>query len=82
MAELRIKQVKSIIGHRKYQEDNLRSLGLRRIGQTVVRADTPSVRGMIDAVRHLVTVETVEVPAVASGAESHAATVRQSGAKK
>ena len=60
MAQLRIKQVKSIIGHRKYQEDNLRTLGLRRIGQEVVRPDSPTVRGMIDKVRHLVVVTAEE----------------------
>ena len=38
----------------------LRSLGLRKIHQQVVREDTPVVRGMVDTVRHLVTVEEVE----------------------
>jgi large subunit ribosomal protein L30 len=56
MAQLRIKQIKSAIGHRQYQEDNLRSLGLRRIGQEVVRPDSPTVRGMIDKIKHLVVV--------------------------
>lgn len=56
MAQLRIRQVKSVIGHRKYQEDNLRTLGLRRIGQAVVRTDSPTVRGMIDKIKHLVVV--------------------------
>ena len=56
MTQLRIKQIKSVIGHRQYQEDNLRSLGLRRIGQEVVRPDSPTVRGMIDKIKHLVVV--------------------------
>ena len=56
MAQLRIKQTKSVIGHRQYQEDNLRTLGLRKIGQEVVRQDSPVVRGIIDKVRHLVVV--------------------------
>lgn len=59
MGDLRNKQVKSVIGHRTYQESNLRSLGLRKIGQQVVRADSPVVRGMIDKVRHLVEVEEI-----------------------
>jgi large subunit ribosomal protein L30 len=59
MGDLRIKQIKSIIGHRAYQESNLRSLGLRKIGQEVVRPDSATVRGMIDKVRHLVEVEEV-----------------------
>jgi len=39
----------------------VRSLGLRRLHQTVERPDTPAVRGMVDKVRHLLNVE--EVPA-------------------
>lgn len=57
MTQLRIRQVKSVIGHRKYQEDNLRTLGLRKIGQEVVRPDSPAVRGMIEKVKHLVVVK-------------------------
>jgi large subunit ribosomal protein L30 len=38
----------------------LRSLGLKRIGQSVVKDDRPEFRGMINAVRHLVTVEEVD----------------------
>ena len=56
---LRIKQVRSTIGHPQDQRDTLRSLGLRRINNVVERPDTPSVRGMILKVRHLVTVEEI-----------------------
>ena len=42
------------------QRDSLRSLGLRRIGQTVVKPDRPEFRGMIHRVRHLVVVEEVD----------------------
>ena len=59
MADLRITQTKSKIGGTKAQRDSLRSLGLHRIGETVVRADRPEVRGMIQVVRHLVAVEEV-----------------------
>lgn len=59
MAQLRIKQIKSTIGHRQYQTDNLRTLGLRGIGQEVVRPDSPALRGMIDKVKHLVRVTEV-----------------------
>jgi large subunit ribosomal protein L30 len=45
-----------VIGHRQYQEDNLRTLGLRKIGQEVIRADSPTVRGIIEKVKHLVVV--------------------------
>jgi large subunit ribosomal protein L30 len=59
MAELKITQTKSKIGGTKGQRDSLRSLGLHRIGETVVKADRPEVRGMIQVVRHLVAVEEV-----------------------
>ena len=56
-ATLRITQVRSTIGRPKDQEATIRSLGLRRMHQTVERPDTPDVRGMINKVRHLVSVE-------------------------
>ena len=59
MAQLKVTQVKSKIGGTSEQRDSLRSLGLHRIGQVVVKPDRPEFRGMIKAVRHLVTVEEV-----------------------
>ncbi len=56
MSTLRITQRKSRNGCDKRQLDTLRSLGLRRIGQTVERTDSPQVRGMVHKVRHLVEV--------------------------
>jgi large subunit ribosomal protein L30 len=52
-----IKQVRSANGSNAKQRDTLRSLGLRKIGHTVEREDSPQLRGMVHAVRHLVTVE-------------------------
>jgi large subunit ribosomal protein L30 len=60
MSELKITQVRSQIGGRQNQRDTLRTLGLRRIGHTVVRPDRPEVRGMIRTVHHLVRVEEVD----------------------
>jgi large subunit ribosomal protein L30 len=60
MAQLKVKQVKSGIGGSSEQRDSLRSLGLHRIGQVVVKPDRPEFRGMIKTVRHLVTVEEVD----------------------
>ncbi len=54
MATIRIKQVRSGIGHPHDQKDTLRLLGLHRISQVVEREDTPSVRGMVRKVSHLV----------------------------
>jgi large subunit ribosomal protein L30 len=52
-----ITQVKSSNGSNSRQRDTLRSLGLRGIGKSVERDDSPQLRGMVHAVRHLVTVE-------------------------
>ena len=57
MSELTITQVKSSNGANGKQRDTLRSLGLRGIGKSVQRPDSPQLRGMVHAVRHLVTVE-------------------------
>ena len=60
MAQLKITQVRSTIGGRQNQKDTLRTLGLRRIGQSVVREDRPEVLGAIRTVAHLVKVEEVD----------------------
>ncbi|MFD2841374.1 50S ribosomal protein L30 [Populibacterium corticicola] len=60
MANLKVTQVKSEIGGKQNQRDTLRTLGLKRIGASVVREDRPEVRGMIATVAHLVTVEEVD----------------------
>ena len=60
MAHLKVEQKKSTIGCKKNQRDTLRSLGLKRIGDVVVKEDRPEIRGMVHAVRHLVAVEEVE----------------------
>ena len=52
-----ITQVKSANGTNGRQRDTLRSLGLRGIGKSVERPDSEPLRGMVHAVRHLVTVE-------------------------
>jgi large subunit ribosomal protein L30 len=54
---MKVTQVKSKNGSDQRQLDTLRSLGLRRIGQTVEVKDTPQARGMLHRVRHLVKVE-------------------------
>jgi large subunit ribosomal protein L30 len=57
VSSLAITQVKSANGTNQRQKDTLRTLGLRRIGQTVERPDSPQLRGLVHAVRHLITVE-------------------------
>lgn len=57
---LKITQVKGLVGTKQNQKDTIRTLGLHKIHQSVVREDTPAVRGMIRTVAHLVTVEEVD----------------------
>ena len=57
MSSLSVTQLKSKNGSNGKQRDTLRSLGLRRIGQTVEVKDSEQARGMLHAVRHLVEVE-------------------------
>ncbi len=59
MPELKVTQVKSGIGEKQAARKTLRALGLRKIGDQVVHADRPEIRGMAQAVRHLVEVEEV-----------------------
>jgi large subunit ribosomal protein L30 len=56
MATIKVKQIKSRIGANKEQKSTLLSLGLHKISQVVEVEDTPSIRGMIRKVHHLVTV--------------------------
>jgi len=56
MSTIKVKQIKSGIGAEKSQKATLLSLGLRKISQVVEVEDTPSIRGMIKKVHHLVTV--------------------------
>lgn len=58
--KLKIKLVKSPIGYAQNQKDTVKALGLRKIGQEVVRPDNDAVRGQVFTVKHLVTVEEVE----------------------
>jgi large subunit ribosomal protein L30 len=57
---LRVKQIRSEIGHSETMRRTLRSLGLRHHQQTVVVANTPSIQGMLYKVRHLVEVSPAE----------------------
>ncbi len=57
--KLRLTWVKSSIGYSRRQKETIRSLGFRRLGDVVEQADTPVIRGMIDKVSHLVSVDEV-----------------------
>jgi large subunit ribosomal protein L30 len=60
MGRFKVEQKRSTIGCKKNQRDTLRTLGLKRIGDVVVKEDRPEIRGMLATVRHLVVVEEVE----------------------
>jgi large subunit ribosomal protein L30 len=59
VAQLKVTQVRSAIGAKPNQRQTLRSLGLKRINDTVVQEDRPEIRGMVATVPHLVSVEEV-----------------------
>ena len=59
ITQLLVRQIKSGVGGRQNQRETLRTLGLRKIGDSSIREDRPEVRGMINTVAHLVTVEEV-----------------------
>jgi len=60
MAKLKITQVRSKNGETKRQIANLKTLGIRRMHQTVEVEDTPIARGMLEKVQHLVTYEVID----------------------
>jgi large subunit ribosomal protein L30 len=60
VTRLKVTQVRSVIGSKDNQRQTLRSLGLKRIHDVVVKDDRPEIRGMVATVTHLVTVEEVE----------------------
>ena len=60
MAKIKIRLVRSTIGSLPQHRATVRSLGLKKIGSTVVQEDTPAIKGMIRAVSHLVAVENAD----------------------
>ncbi len=57
MAKIKLTQVKSIIDRPKRQKDTMAALGLRKMNQTVVKEGTPQILGMVNKVKHLLSVE-------------------------
>ncbi len=60
MTKLQVTQIKSGIGRKQNQRNTLRSLGLKRVGDVVVKEDRPEIRGMVASIPHLVDVEEVK----------------------
>ncbi|MBD3232392.1 MAG: 50S ribosomal protein L30 [candidate division Zixibacteria bacterium] len=55
--KIKITQIKSAIGRKQNQKKVLTALGIHKMHQTVVHEDSPTIMGMVDKVKHLVTVE-------------------------
>ena len=60
MSQFKISQIRSGIGGKQNQRDTLRTLGLKRVGDVAVKEDRPEIRGMLNTVSHLITVEEVD----------------------
>ncbi|MFB0565162.1 MAG: 50S ribosomal protein L30 [Candidatus Aminicenantaceae bacterium] len=58
--KIRIKLVRSLIGHPRYQREVVRGLGLRKINSVSIRKDTPEIWGMVKKISHLVKVEVIK----------------------
>lgn len=57
---VKVRLVRSLIGHPQKHRDVIKGLGLRRINSEVVRKDCPEIRGMINKIIHLVQVEEID----------------------
>lgn len=60
MSQLKVTQLRSVIGSLENHKRTVRALGLKRIRDSRVHEDTPQMRGMLHNVRHLVHVEEVD----------------------
>ena len=60
MGQLKVTQKKGVVGEKPAARETVRSLGLKRIGHTVIQEDRPEIRGMLRAVAHLVTFEEIK----------------------
>ena len=60
MAKIKVTQLKSLIGRKKNHRLSIKGLGLRGIGDSSILDDTPSVRGMINQVSYMISVEEVK----------------------
>ena len=60
MSKIKLTQRRSVIGRPKDQKATIRRLGLHRINDSVLKEDRPDIRGMVQKVQHLVTIEEVD----------------------
>ena len=78
---LKVKLVRSMSGHTEKHRETLRGLGLTRVGMSRIVQDTPAMRGMVDAVKYLLTVEESQEPFVRFGRRFRAEAQRLEAAK-
>jgi large subunit ribosomal protein L30 len=69
VARLRIKQIRSGVGRLGTHKRVLKALGLKHPHSVVEHDDTPTIRGMVDKVKHLIEVEVIEKEKASSGSE-------------
>ncbi|WP_448374982.1 50S ribosomal protein L30 [Fervidobacterium sp.] len=60
MKKLKLTLIRSTIGYKYDQKDTVKRLGLRKMHQTVIKDDTPQIRGMVEKVKHLLKIEEIE----------------------
>jgi large subunit ribosomal protein L30 len=77
MAELLVTQIRSAIGGQRNQRQTLRTLGLKRIGDSAIISDRPEILGMVATVSHLVKVQ----PAPAASSPSATKASREKDGK-
>ena len=58
--KVKITQIKSAIGYRYQAKDTLKALGIKKMNGSVVKTISPAIQGMIDSIKHLLTVEDVK----------------------
>jgi len=58
---LKIKLVRSVIGHPRIQREVVKGLGLRKLNSEVIREDRPEIRGMVNKISHLLKVEAIDI---------------------
>lgn len=82
MKYLKITQIRSINGDSHRHRATVRSLGLRRRGQSVVHAESAQIQGMVESIRHLVTVESVSEKSKQEASKSTAVGYKVTKAKQ
>jgi len=58
--KLEIKQIKSAIGYHTKTKKTLEALGIKKLNHIVIKNDSPSIRGMIDKVKHLIEIKEIK----------------------